>query len=327
MYKKAFAVVTVFLIFILRRSTLSGYHHNEGRSFHPKNVVQQNATTTKRLNSPAEGTAPKFVASNALHPRVLVYNRVPKCGSSTMIGTLLELSKLNGFTHLHSSNYNNIWMNRTMLEYMTTGWLEVSKSMRFSFDRHLLFFEVQRFKEGEVAWMNLIREPVERFVSKYYYTQQYQGTTKVRSLEDCLGDADRSQCLPDNINIVLSQITYFCGREPLCMVFGDKWGLQKAKANVEAFFSVVGILEDLPTTFQVLQNVLPDFFTNYEFTFHGTGRIVENRRSEKFRQPISNATKMFLKDYLREEIEFYEYIKRRLYVQAKMITSAADDAY
>ncbi|XP_064110973.1 uronyl 2-sulfotransferase-like [Macrobrachium nipponense] len=219
-------------------------------------------------------------------------------------------------------------MNHTMLEYMTTGWLRISKSTRFSFDRHLLFFEVQRFKEGEVSWMNLIREPIERFVSKFYYTQEFQGATKVKSLEDCLRGADRSQCLPADRNITISQISYFCGQEPQCMVFGDKWGLQKAKANVEAFFSVVGILEDLPTTFQVLQNVLPDFFTNYEFTFHGTGRIVENRRSEKFRQPISNATKMFLKDYLREEIEFYEYIKRRLYVQAKMITSAAaDNAY
>ena len=38
------------------------------------------------------------------------------------------------------------------------------------------------------------------------------------------------------------------------------WALQQAKENVEKYYSVVGILEDLPLSLQVLEHLLPRFF-------------------------------------------------------------------
>ncbi|XP_068245565.1 heparan sulfate 2-O-sulfotransferase pipe-like [Palaemon carinicauda] len=310
----ALASIFLWLVFLI---FLQNYQAKTGRKFQAKREVQI-SLKTKSLD------VSKFVSAVPLHPRLLIYNRVPKCGSSTMIGLLIELSKLNGFVHLHSGNYRDIWLNRTVLEHMKLEWLTISKSMRLSYDRHMLYFNLDGFKEGEAAWMNLVRDPVERFISRFYYKQQNEATEVIKNLDSCV-DTNVSECIPATINYTESQISYFCGHELQCLTLEDGWALQKAKANVEKFYSVVGILEDLHTTFQVLQHVLPDFFTNYQFTFHGIGRIVANKRSENFQPPVSNVTKKFLRSYLREEIEFYKFIKRRLYVQAKMIALSTND--
>ena len=40
----------------------------------------------------------------------------------------------------------------------------------------------------------------------------------------------------------------------------NKWALDKAKSNIEKWYPVVGVLEDLQTTFLVLENRIPKFF-------------------------------------------------------------------
>ena len=44
------------------------------------------------------------------------------------------------------------------------------------------------------------------------------------------------------------------------MVLGSEWALRKAILNVERVYPVVGTLEDLQLTFDVLEQKLPQFF-------------------------------------------------------------------
>ena len=53
---------------------------------------------------------------------------------------------------------------------------------------------------------------------------------------------------------------YFCGQYPECTILGSRWALNRALHNVEAFYPVVGVLEDMNSTLHVLQNKLPKFF-------------------------------------------------------------------
>lgn len=57
---------------------------------------------------------------------------------------------------------------------------------------------------------------------------------------------------------------YFCGQDEDCMTLGSKSALEKAKSNVEKAFPVVGILEDLVTTFKVMEKILPHFFAGVQ---------------------------------------------------------------
>ncbi|GFG32926.1 hypothetical protein Cfor_10405, partial [Coptotermes formosanus] len=55
-------------------------------------------------------------------------------------------------------------------------------------------------------------------------------------------------------------IPYFCGQEEWCMTLNDQRSLTRAKANVERYFPVVGILEELNATLALLEDRLPYFF-------------------------------------------------------------------
>ena len=43
-------------------------------------------------------------------------------------------------------------------------------------------------------------------------------------------------------------------------MLGSKWALNQAMRNIDAFYPVVGILEDMNSTLSVLQSRLPKFF-------------------------------------------------------------------
>ena len=53
---------------------------------------------------------------------------------------------------------------------------------------------------------------------------------------------------------------YFCGQNEKCSVIKHDWALENAKLNIEKWYPVIGTLEDLETTFFVLENKLPQFF-------------------------------------------------------------------
>lgn len=51
-------------------------------------------------------------------------------------------------------------------------------------------------------------------------------------------------------------------------VLNDRWALERAKSNVERYFSVVGILEELNSTLAVLERQLPYFFTGVKDLYY-----------------------------------------------------------
>ena len=55
---------------------------------------------------------------------------------------------------------------------------------------------------------------------------------------------------------------YFCGQSLNCTILGSRWALKKALYNIEKFYPVVGVLEDMNSTLSVLQENLPNFFEN-----------------------------------------------------------------
>lgn len=63
-------------------------------------------------------------------------------------------------------------------------------------------------------------------------------------------------------------IPYFCGQHPDCMILNNAWALSRAKSNVERYYKVVGVLEELNATLQVLEYKLPYFFKGVQDLYH-----------------------------------------------------------
>ena len=102
--------------------------------------------------------------------RALIYNRVSKCASTTMLELIRRLSRRNGFHHAHSTVYNKRHLNSTEQEQLVAKVMKLSKRKKpYLFDRHVHMLNFTEFGYPQPTYINIVRDPVERFVSAYYY--------------------------------------------------------------------------------------------------------------------------------------------------------------
>ena len=114
---------------------------------------------------------------------------------------------------------------------------------------------------------------------------------------------------------------FFCGNTPECALFNSEKVLNKAKEIVEKSYSVVGILEDLNSTFEALEAFIPKFFRNakelYEENLHNLTLTHTNKNP--YKKPLKNETRALLEKQFKVEIEFFEFCRQRLHNQLKSV--------
>ena len=112
-----------------------------------------------------------------------------------------------------------------------------------------------------------------------------------------------------------SQIAPFCGSKEKCSQFGSKDALKEAKRNVEKYYAVVGVAEEMENSMVVFEKYIPKYFKNALRFYHEFMRDTENQGMNKniFQPPripqyiISHLMKNFSL-----EIDFYTFCKARL---------------
>jgi dermatan/chondrotin sulfate uronyl 2-O-sulfotransferase UST len=114
-----------------------------------------------------------------------------------------------------------------------------------------------------------------------------------------------------------SQISQFCGHETECRKFNSMSALQKAKANVEKFYQVVGVIEDVNMTLAVLEAKMPEFFNGAIKIYAEDEDIKEGQESRfnPYKLPVSDEIKSIVRANFTHEIEFYNFCKQRLLTQ------------
>ena len=64
----------------------------------------------------------------------------------------------------------------------------------------------------------------------------------------------------------------FCGHDPLCAEFNSERALAAAKENVERHYAVVGVIEEVNKTLEVMEALMPDVFAGVAFLTSGDFR-------------------------------------------------------
>ena len=54
--------------------------------------------------------------------------------------------------------------------------------------------------------------------------------------------------------------------------FNGEWAMQQAKQHVEQHYAVVGVLEEMDITLQVLENYIPKFFKGATKVYYGKNK-------------------------------------------------------
>ncbi len=223
-----------------------------------------------------------------------------------------------------------------------------SSSAALSYVRHIHYIDLEEFQpQIRPTWISLVRDPLERAISWYYYqltpwyklkfdpelnetvlTEKVSVREVKTSLDECV-EAKLPEC-SFNIGQPLhqgkrgpahaSQIAFFCGHDPeVCGEFGSEAALARAMENVERRFAVVGITEEFDKTLEVLEAYVPRFFRDAREVYTETmDKQKVNRNS--FKPEVSPEVRAELRRNLTLEFEFYNFCKQRLDLQYSLVS-------
>lgn len=274
--------------------------------------------------------------------RLLLYNRIPKCASSTMQAVIKRCARSLGFEHVSSAIYDERQLSKVGRQRLVRL-LDANSSSSsafdalFSYDRHLYYIDFA--KEGarrQPIYINVVREPAERFISSFYYVRSKERLARVSArgllksnpssywknstVEQCLLKGE-PECSFTNGSKQETVITYFCGHHEVCKTVGSTEALQRAKEVVAKKYSVVGLVGHMEMSLQLMQTLVPGFLTGALDYYYNIKKRKEklNRNSEK--PTVSREVRQELRRRMAHDIDFYNFLRQRLFLQAHTFLS------
>lgn len=204
------------------------------------------------------------------------------------------------------------------------------------FVSHINYLSFSDFGKRSPIYMNLIRDPIDRLSSAHYYNRRPDVMKRAKEIRlrplsvdrdskwidldfnDCVRKQlpecrfEEGSTLPDPY--WARQMLYFCGTEKRCAAFNTKEALQRAKYNVELYYSVVGSWEDTNMTLAVLEHHIPKFFRNAKNVYYENFKRLRNQNRIEHPKVAQDVRSMLKKNFT-NEYEFYYFCKQRLYQQ------------
>jgi len=274
---------------------------------------------------------------------VLFFNRVPKVGSQTTMELMKSLSMRNNF-HYHkdrTQKVETIKLSYSEEKRLTT--LVNSFNPPSVYVKHVCFSNFTRFGHPMPIYVNMVRDPVERVISWYYYVRApWYFVERKRAFPDlplpnpnwlrkdyetCVRTND-PECRyltgsrRDGFGDHRRQTMFFCGHGDECTGFNTEIAMRKAKENVERHYAVVGVLEDLNKTLTVLEHYVPRFFKGALETYWKEVHIFSKINRNIYKPKVEEATKVIVRQNFTRELEFFDFCKQRLHKQYLAVLQA-----
>ncbi|XP_050675212.1 heparan sulfate 2-O-sulfotransferase pipe isoform X2 [Leptidea sinapis] len=212
---------------------------------------------------------------------LLFFNRVPKVGSQTFMELLRRLAIRNQFGFHRDAVQRVETIRLAPADQQILVSVVSAHPPPASYIKHVCYTNFTRFGYPSPIYVNVVRDPVERVISWYYYVRApwYYVERKrafpdlplpdpawlKKDFETCVLSGDR-ECryqegeTHEGIGDHRRQTLFFCGHEPQCTPFNSNEALQRAKRVVEQQYAVVGVLEDMNSTLLALERYIPRFF-------------------------------------------------------------------
>ncbi|XP_050742000.1 heparan sulfate 2-O-sulfotransferase pipe isoform X3 [Drosophila biarmipes] len=283
---------------------------------------------------------PKFLNNTKFHTGdVIYYNRVPKTGSETLIELMIQLGERNQFQNERApfSKPVGIYWSTERQHQEAMRIMELQEDFAFVYAEHMNYMNLRPFHLPQPIYINMVRDPVERVISWFYYKRtpwnsvkmfkvngQFQNRSHyLKNFEDCVLTRD-PECrydyglmFKDDPSDHKRQSLFFCGHSPICEPFNTPAAIARAKQNVERDYSVVGSWEDVNVTLTVLEKYIPRYFKgSMELYYEPINGLAFKRQNINHWKPqISERIKRIMRANFTQEYDFYYFCKQRLYRQ------------
>ncbi|UJR11379.1 hypothetical protein I4U23_015559 [Adineta vaga] len=266
---------------------------------------------------------------------IILYNRVPKCGSTLLMNIFDSLSKqTNAFKFLSVFPYTKFHRLSVEDQYnLTTDLLQQAYDVHpqsIVYERHFHFIPFISTSSHRFYYINQYRDPLERILSGYDYRRY--ACVVIRSpnpckliipsarnltMDECVATGDPSRCITNSYG-VRPAIPYFCGHSSIC---DDtirnplsKAAVALSKANIERYFIHIGLIDYLENSLELLESIEPTIFAGLVDTYmNNFKRLTVNKVPRQYRYGISNETRKTLLQLLGPEYELYNFIRKRFF--------------
>jgi len=251
---------------------------------------------------------------------LILYNRIPKTGSTSFISVLYKLHHQNKFAltfvNVSSSKNRFTFIDQYKFAQNITYWYSFKPAL---FHGHFPYINFGQLGMKSPLYINMIREPLERMVS-HYYVIRYGDTYSPSKVHQHQGDLTTfDECVKQKSSMCGSkklwlQIPYFCGSDVECWEPGNKKALLRAKANVVNNYFIVGTTGDMEKFIELLEYALPSFFKDSTEMFSAEGGV--HIRKTKVKKPLLPETIQHFKNdpVWKMENDFYLFVARRFKV-------------
>jgi hypothetical protein len=235
----------------------------------------------------------------------IIYNRVPKCGSTTMSAALRRTSKANEYAYIWILNYQF-----TVTQNIVKAFVHnMTSHRRFVLINHHFLFNFNQYINKTLLYINIIREPVSWFISSYnYYHYQSPGYKNKwwnrAPMLTCINDSKCFNYIIQNFGAV----RFLCGVQPICNQSQSGGALQLAKRNVDSAYLLVGVTEELETFTILLEHFLPHMFKNMSQM-----QLSKKRNVTKQKENVTTTTISTLANLLPYELDLYQFVKQRFH--------------
>uniref|UniRef100_A0A3B4A2F6 Uronyl 2-sulfotransferase n=1 Tax=Periophthalmus magnuspinnatus TaxID=409849 RepID=A0A3B4A2F6_9GOBI len=269
-----------------------------------------------------------FSISVLTFPTQVVYNRVGKCGSRTVVMLLKLLAEKHHFNLVSSEIHNKTRLSKHEQVALMKNITSIPEP--FLYTRHVHFLNFTSFKIEQPVYFNIIRDPINRFLSNYFFRRfgDFRGEQfhllRTPNMKDEERYLDINVCILENYPEcsnprIFYIIPYFCGQHPKCREPGV-WALERAKQNVMENYLLVGILEELEDVLLLLERLLPQYFSGAVDIYKGPDYMKMGKLTSTVRKytPTLEALQV-LYHRMSYEYEFYNFIRDQFHLLKRKI--------
>ncbi|XP_056337678.1 uronyl 2-sulfotransferase a isoform X2 [Danio aesculapii] len=261
-------------------------------------------------------------------PSQVIYNRVGKCGSRTVVLLLRILAEKHQFNLVSSDIHNKTRLTKHEQVDLMTNISNIPQP--FLYTRHVHFLNFTRFRIEQPVYINIIRDPINRFLSNYFFRRfgdwrgEQNHLIRTPQMKDDERYLDINVCIMENYpecsNPRLFYIVpYFCGQHPQCREPG-MWAVERAKQNVIENFLLVGILEELEDVLLLLERLLPHYFSDVLTIYKSPAfwKMGNLTGTVKKHMPTIEALQV-LYQRMKYEYDFYNFVRDQFHLIKKKI--------
>nr|CAH8874898.1 unnamed protein product [Trichobilharzia regenti] len=258
---------------------------------------------------------------------VVIYNRIPKTGSTSLVNLVYRLIAVKRIhTHVLHVNIstNRHYINRLSELYLIDNLTHWKSMYPLMIHGHFAYINFEKYGTSFIpVYINMIRNPLDRLVSYYYfirYGDDYRPYLKRRRMSDpVIRNQTFDECVllkgnDCNPQLLWVQVPFFCGQAVFCRIPGSRAALETAKRHVIEKYLIVGLTENFDEMIQILEVLLPTFFS-------GAHKLISNPQSNWYlrrtshKLPISQATIGFFQknSIWQAEQEFYDFVSKEFH--------------